>query len=98
MWDTGYRYGLYLMDVVIHHIDVVTLDIDMGYGLMIWEMTVSIWSSLISIWETLSLWYPATPAPSTRAPAPTARRTGPRAPGCPTLSVAAQVELESKTV
>ncbi len=23
----------------------------MGYGLMIWEMTVSIWSSPISIWD-----------------------------------------------
>jgi hypothetical protein len=29
----------------------------MGYGLMIWEMTVSIWSSWISIWDILSPWF-----------------------------------------
>jgi len=28
--------------MVIYHIDMVILDIDMGYGLMIWEMTISI--------------------------------------------------------
>ena len=40
---------------------MVILDIDMGYGLMIWEMTVSIWSSSISIRDILSLctWAPA---------------------------------------
>jgi len=42
--------------MVICHIDMVILDIDMGYGLMIWEMTVSIWSSSISIWDILSLY------------------------------------------
>ena len=31
------------------------LDIDIGYGLMIWEMMVSIWSSPISTWDILSL-------------------------------------------
>ena len=36
--------------MVIHHIDMVILDVDMGYGLMLWEMTVSIWSSWTSIW------------------------------------------------
>ena len=41
--------------MVIHHIDMVILDIDVGYWLMIWEMTVSIWSSWISIWDILSL-------------------------------------------
>jgi hypothetical protein len=42
--------------MVINHIDMVILDIDMGYGLMIWEMTVSVWSSsAISIWDILSL-------------------------------------------
>jgi hypothetical protein len=41
--------------MVFYHIDTVILDIDMGYGLMIWEMTVSIWSSSISIWDILSL-------------------------------------------
>jgi len=41
--------------MIIHHIDMVILDIDMGYGLMIWEMTVSIWSSWISMWDILSL-------------------------------------------
>jgi len=30
------------MDEIIYHIDMVILDIDMGYGLMMWEMTVSI--------------------------------------------------------
>jgi len=41
--------------MVIYHIDMVILGIDMGYGLMIWEMTVSIWSSSISMWDILSL-------------------------------------------
>ena len=41
--------------MVIYHIDMVILDIDMGYGLTIWEMTISIWSSPISIWDILSL-------------------------------------------
>ena len=35
---------------------MVILDIDMGYGLMKWDMTVSIRSSPISIWDILSLW------------------------------------------
>ena len=42
--------------MVIHPIDMVILDIDMGYGLMIWEMTVSIWSSSVSIWDILLLY------------------------------------------
>ena len=37
-----YRYGTY-------HIDMVILDIDMGYGLVIWEITVSIRSPSIHI-------------------------------------------------
>jgi hypothetical protein len=41
--------------MVIYHIDTVIREIEMGYGLMIWEMTVSIWSSPISIWDILSL-------------------------------------------
>jgi len=41
--------------MVIHDIYLVILDTDVGYGLMIWEMTVSIWSSPISIWVILSL-------------------------------------------
>ena len=68
----GYRYriwdididsgcGLSIWDMVstwayTHHIDMVILDIDMGYGLMKREMTVSILSSWISIWDILSLW------------------------------------------
>jgi len=32
----GYRYGLRFVDMVIYHIDMVMLDIDMEYGLMIW--------------------------------------------------------------
>jgi len=39
--------------MVVYHIDMVILDIDMGYGLMIWERTVSIWSSSVSIWDML---------------------------------------------
>ena len=39
----------------IYHIDMVILDIDVGYGLMIWEMTVSIWEMTTSIWDILSL-------------------------------------------
>jgi len=38
----GYRYGIRYIDMVIYHIHMVILDIDMGYGLMIWELTVSI--------------------------------------------------------
>jgi len=41
--------------MVIYLIDMVILDIDMGYGLMMLEMTVSIRSSAISIWGILSL-------------------------------------------
>ena len=41
--------------MVIYHIDMVILDIDMGYGLMIWEMKVSIRSSSVSMWDILSL-------------------------------------------
>ena len=33
----------------------IILDIDMGYGLMIWDMLVSIRSSSISTWDILSL-------------------------------------------
>jgi len=40
--------------MVIYHIDVVILNIDMGYGLVIWEMTVPIRSSWIPIWDILS--------------------------------------------
>jgi hypothetical protein len=42
--------------MVIYHIDMVILDIDMGYGLMIWQMTVSMWEIIISMWDILSLW------------------------------------------
>jgi len=42
MWNMGHRYGIWYYDMIIYHIDVVILDIDMGYGLMIWGMTVSI--------------------------------------------------------
>ena len=55
IWDMCYRYEIWYVDMVIHHIDMVILDIDMGYGLMIWEMTVSILSSWISMWDTWSL-------------------------------------------
>jgi hypothetical protein len=52
-----YRYGIWTsiwedyIDMVIYHIDMVILDIDMGHGLMIREMTVSIRSFWISIWD-----------------------------------------------
>ena len=55
IWDVGYRYRIWYIDRVIYHIVMVILDIDMGYGLMIWEMTISIWSSWRSIWDNLSL-------------------------------------------
>jgi hypothetical protein len=42
--------------MVIYHIDMVILDVDMGYGLMVCEMIVSIWSSSTSTWDALSLW------------------------------------------
>jgi hypothetical protein len=38
-----------------YHIDMVILDVDTGFGLMIWEMTVWIWSSPILMWDILSL-------------------------------------------
>jgi hypothetical protein len=37
--------------MVIYHIDNVILDVDLGYGILMWEMTVSIRSSPISIWD-----------------------------------------------
>jgi len=49
IWDMGYRHRIRVINMVIHHIDMVILDIDIGYGLMIWEMKVSIRSSPISI-------------------------------------------------
>ena len=42
IWDVGSQFGIWCMDEIIYHIDMVILDIDMGYGLMMWEMTVSI--------------------------------------------------------
>jgi len=38
----GYRFGIRFVDMDIYHIDMVIPDIDMGYGIMTWEMTVSI--------------------------------------------------------
>jgi len=58
IWDMGYRYGIWYIDMVIFHIDMAILDVDRRHGLMIWEMTVSIRSSAISIWDILSLWAP----------------------------------------
>jgi hypothetical protein len=43
IWNMGYRYRMWSIDMVIYHINMVILDIDMGYGLMSWETTVSIW-------------------------------------------------------
>jgi hypothetical protein len=42
---------------------MVIMHMDMGYGLLIWEMTV-VWirSSPISIWDILSLFLKALPA------------------------------------
>ena len=56
VWNMGYRYGIWDIDMVIYPIDMVILDIGMEYGLMIWEMTVSIRSSPISIWDVWSHW------------------------------------------
>jgi len=55
IWDMGYRYGVRSTNMIVYHIDMVILDIDTGYGLMIWETRVSIWSSPISIWDISSL-------------------------------------------
>jgi hypothetical protein len=49
IWDMCCRYGIWCIDVVIYPIDMVILDIDMGYGLMIWQRRVSIWSSWRSV-------------------------------------------------
>jgi hypothetical protein len=35
IWDMRYRYGIWYIDMVIHHIDMVILDFDIGYGLSI---------------------------------------------------------------
>jgi hypothetical protein len=51
MWDMG--YGIW--DIGIWDIDSVILDIDMGYGVSIWEMTLSILSFWITIWDILSI-------------------------------------------
>jgi len=51
----GYRYGIWANDMGDVSIDTVISHIDMGYGLMIWEMSVSIRSSPVSIWDILSL-------------------------------------------
>jgi len=48
VWYMDYRHGI----LVIH---MVILDIDMGYGLMIWEMTISIWSSSIDMGYLVTL-------------------------------------------
>jgi len=32
IWDMGYRYGVWYIDMVIYPIDMVIRDIDMGYG------------------------------------------------------------------
>jgi hypothetical protein len=39
IWNMVYQYGIWYTDTVIYHIDMVILDIDMGHGLMTWEMT-----------------------------------------------------------
>ena len=52
--EYGYRFGIRYIDMVIYHIGMVILDIDRGYGLMIWEMTVLIWSSWRSTWDISS--------------------------------------------
>jgi hypothetical protein len=54
IWNMGYRFGIRYIDMVIYHIGMVILDIDRGYGLMIWEMTVLIWSSWRSTWDISS--------------------------------------------
>jgi len=58
IWDMGYRYGIWDIDMVIYHTDMVILDIDMEYGLIMCEMKVSIRSSSISIWDILLLCLP----------------------------------------
>ena len=50
-----YQYGMWYIDMVVYHIDMVVLDIAMGYRVRIWEMTASIRSSWISIRDIVSL-------------------------------------------
>jgi hypothetical protein len=54
-WDTVYRYWIRYIDVVSYLIDIVIRDIDIGYVLMIWVMTISIRLSSVSILDILSL-------------------------------------------
>jgi hypothetical protein len=42
--------------MIIHHIDMVILDIGMGYGTSMWEIIISILSPWISNSNILSLW------------------------------------------
>jgi len=32
IWNMGYRYVIWYIDIIIYHIDMVILDIDMGDG------------------------------------------------------------------
>jgi hypothetical protein len=54
--NMGHPCGIWYIDMVMYHINMVILDIDMGYGLMMWKMTVLIQSSPISIWDIMSDW------------------------------------------
>jgi len=54
IWYIAMGCGILIMG--FYHIVMINLEFDMGYGLMISEMTVSIRSSSVSIWDTLSLW------------------------------------------
>jgi len=56
IWNISCRFRIRYVNMIIYHIDMVILEIDMGDGVMIWEMIVSIRSSPISIWDILSLW------------------------------------------
>jgi hypothetical protein len=46
IWNMGHRYWTWYVHVVIYHFDMVILDIELGYGLSLREMTVSIWDIL----------------------------------------------------
>jgi hypothetical protein len=75
--DMGHRYGIWYIEMVMYHINMVIMDLDMRHGLMTRDMTVTIRSSPISIWDILSLW----PWRAARRE-PTAQRRGPRVRAC----------------
>ena len=85
IWNMGNRHGIWYIGMVIYHIVMVILDIDMGGGLMMLEMTVSIRSYSISIWISRQSALPPIAAGVGRS-CRTARKCAAAAGPCPPLT------------